>query len=79
MFSGDCFGNVLCWDVRSKGCVQAWNLGPLAINKLAVDPAKSLLAGASDSQAVILIDLNNQSVSQQQDQSSETEHPKVSG
>jgi len=57
LFSGDCFGNILSWDVRSRGCVRVWSVGPTAVNKLAVDPARSLLACSSDEQVVFLLDL----------------------
>lgn len=39
MYSSDCFGHVLQWDVRSRQNTGHWDLGPFAVNSITTDPA----------------------------------------
>lgn len=40
VYSCDCFGALVQWDLRAKTAhANTWELGPYSINSLAVDPA----------------------------------------
>ncbi len=40
MYSCDCFGTLIQWDLRAKTAqTKTWELGPHSINSLAIDPA----------------------------------------
>ena len=39
LYSCDCFGGVIQWDTRSHSILGGWELGPYAVNALAIDPA----------------------------------------
>ncbi len=40
VYSCDCFGTLIEWDVRVKtGHIKTWELGPYSVNSLTVDPA----------------------------------------
>ena len=56
VFSGDCFGSLCSWDVRGHSCCGSWTLGHEAINSIAVDPAKTLCACATDNHDIPLLD-----------------------
>ncbi len=44
VYSCDCFGALIQWDLRSKRRPNKnWELGPCALNSLAVDPAGKYL------------------------------------
>ena len=63
VLSGDCFGNLISWDVRTHLCSNQWNLGHNAINDIAIDPAKTLCACATDGQDITLLDPTSHKVS----------------
>lgn len=56
IFSGDCFGNLCSWDIRGRCCGGKWTLGHEAINSIAVDPAKTVCACATDGHDITLLD-----------------------
>ena len=39
LYSADCFGVVMCWELKTTSNLCSWELGPLPVNKLAIDPA----------------------------------------
>lgn len=43
LYSCDCFGVVLQWDIRTHSSTGGWELGPYAVNSLAIDPAGKAL------------------------------------
>ena len=63
IISGDCFGSLHSWDVRGQSCSGQWNLGFDAVNSIAVDPARTVYACATDSNAITLVDPTSSKVS----------------
>ena len=39
LYSSDCFGHVMQWDIRTHTNLTHWDLGPLPINSITTDPA----------------------------------------
>ena len=39
LYSGDCFGHVLQWDIRTHGNTAHWDIGPFAVNSITTDTA----------------------------------------
>lgn len=62
IFSGDCFGSLFSWDIRGRFCSGSWNLGHNAVNCIALDKAKTLVACATDSCAIKLLEPSSQKV-----------------
>ena len=39
LYSGDCFGHVLQWDIRTHSNTAHWDMGPFAVNSITTDTA----------------------------------------
>lgn len=64
LYSSDCFGTVLHWDVRTHSLKDKWDFGPHAVNALAPDPAGAILACAGGDGMLKLVETTTAKVKQ---------------
>ena len=72
LFSCDCFGTVLHWDLRTHTTQGRWDFGPYAINSIAPDPAGEQMnhhtVSTNDQLAVVLTQTLKTVIDAQNDQ-----------